>query len=101
MRAFLLIACLTGAVSACQPAAETNNPAIATDEAVKERQQSAPATGATSFTQEQARDHLISKGYTNPTALVKTPSGQWEGQATLNGETVDVSVDYQGNVTTP
>jgi hypothetical protein len=98
MRHLLGAICLAAALTACQPDAQTNNPAIATDSAVAEREASAPATGASSFTEAQAQDHLISKGYTNPTALTKSPSGEWVGQASMNGRTVNVTIDYQGNV---
>lgn len=97
MKLISIIGLLT-ALAACQPEAQTNNSAIATEQAVEEREQSAPATGANSFTQAQAQDHLTNKGYSNPTALVLTDTGEWVGQATLNGEVVNVSVDYQGNV---
>lgn len=100
MRASLIFIGMAAALSACQPDAQTNNPAVATEEAVTERELAAPATGATSFTEAQARDHLNNSGYTNPTSLTKSATGEWIGQATLNGETVNVSVDYQGNVTT-
>ncbi len=98
MKTLIGIFAMAAALAACQPDAQKNNPAVATEEAVNERETSAPATGANSFTEAQAQDHLISKGYVNPTALTQTASGEWTGQATLNGEIVDVIVDYQGNV---
>lgn len=98
MKSVIAMTCLTAALTACQPDAQTNNPAIATDEAVVERERSAPATGANSFTEAQAQDHLISKGYLNPTPMTRIATGEWTGKATLNGEAVNVSVDYQGNV---
>ncbi|MFN3313360.1 MAG: PepSY domain-containing protein [Hyphomonas sp.] len=98
MMKFVSIFVLAGMLAACQPDAQTNNAAIATDDAVRERQQSAPATGATSFTEGQAQDHLRDRGYTNPSTLQRTDSGEWTGTATLNGRTVNVSVDYQGNI---
>lgn len=89
-----------GFLAACNPNAETNNPAVATDEAVSERAATAPNMGATSFTEEQARMHLTEKGYTSPSGLAQAADGTWRGQATKDGRAVSVSVDYQGNVTT-
>jgi hypothetical protein len=93
--------CALGAVfvAACNPSAETDNPAIATDNAVAERATTAPSAGANSFTEGQARDRIIAAGYTNPTALTQTVEGVWTGQATQGDQTVMVMVDYQGNVT--
>jgi hypothetical protein len=87
-------------LAACNPNADTNNPAVATDEAVEERMAEAPAVGANSFTEDQARERLEAQGYTNPTGLMQGADGTWSGQATQNGQTVSVTVDYQGNVTT-
>jgi len=96
---------LVGAVaalllSACNPDAETNNPAVATDEATAERAAEAPAAGANSFTEEQARERLANMGYTDPSELTQSPDGTWRGQAMKDGQTVRVAVDYQGNVVT-
>jgi hypothetical protein len=85
-------------LAACNPAAETNNPAVATDEAVAERQAEAPAAGASSFTEEQAREHLMSRGYTNPSALTRTADGGWQGTASMGPDTYNVLIDYQGNI---
>jgi hypothetical protein len=96
----LPIIALIAALAACEPNADVTNPAIATDDAVQERKSTAPATGATSFTEQQARGHLVDKGYLNPTGLTLLDDGTWRGGATLNGQAVSVTVDYQGNVTT-
>jgi putative membrane protein len=37
-------------------------------------------------------------GFSNATNLKKDDNGVWRGRATKDGKTVDVSVDYQGNV---
>jgi hypothetical protein len=88
------------AATACTPDADVTNPAIATEEAVIERMADAPATGANSFTREQAISHLIDKGYTDPTGLVLSETGTWRGEAMFNNKIVAVAVDYQGNVAT-
>lgn len=93
------IAALTS-LAACNRNAETDNPAIATDEAVAERQADAPATGANSFTEDQARGRLAEQGYTDPIQLTRSEDGTWRGTATRNGQSVNVTLDYQGNITT-
>jgi hypothetical protein len=101
MRFFLAAAALAAAMLAgCQPDSDKTNPAIATDEAKEERAAVAPAAGANSFTEAQARDHIAKAGYTEVGALSQTPDGLWQGTATKDGASVSVSVDYQGNVTT-
>jgi putative membrane protein len=54
--------------------------------------------GANSFTEAQARERIEKAGYTNVSGLVKTQDGFWRGKAMKGGQTVQVSVDYQGNV---
>lgn len=84
---------------ACQPDADKTNPAVATEEAVAEREAAAPAIGANSFTQEQAKQRIEAAGYTGITELTKGEDGIWRAVASLGGQTQEVSVDYQGNVT--
>jgi hypothetical protein len=88
------------ALAACQPDSEKTNPAIATDEAKAERETAAPAAGASSFTEAQARDHATKAGYTGVGTLTQASDGTWQGPATKDGTSVTVVVDYQGNVTT-
>jgi hypothetical protein len=59
----------------------------------------APLAGANSFTEAQAREQLVEKGYTEVSALVKDENGIWRGKATMGGKVVDVQVDFKGNVT--
>ncbi|MFN3816555.1 hypothetical protein [Brevundimonas sp.] len=56
--------------------------------------------GANSFTEGQARGHIENAGYANVSALTLTDDGLWQGTATRNGETQNVSVDYRGAVST-
>ena len=84
---------------ACQPEADKTNPAVATEAAVAEREAAAPAIGANSFTQDQAKERIEKAGYTGITELTKGEDGIWRAVATLGGQTQEVSVDYQGNVT--
>ena len=58
----------------------------------------APAAGANSFTQAQAKPHIEKAGYSNVSGLIKDKDGIWRGKASKGGATVDVALDYQGNV---
>ena len=55
--------------------------------------------GANSFTQGQARQHILNSGYTDVSGLTKGQDGVWRGTATHNGSTVSVAMDFKGNVT--
>ena len=54
--------------------------------------------GANSFTEGQAKSRIENMGFANVTDLKKDDNGVWRGRAMKSGQTVDVSVDYQGNV---
>lgn len=86
-------------LSACQPESDKTNPAVATLESVAVREATAPATGANSFTENQARDRIIAAGYSNVSGMALGDDGVWRGSAMAAGQTQDVAVDYQGNVT--
>jgi hypothetical protein len=58
----------------------------------------APVAGANSFTMGQARDRIEAKGFTKVDALMLDSKGVWRGKAMKGGQSVDVSMDYQGNV---
>jgi opacity protein-like surface antigen len=58
----------------------------------------APAAGANSFTEGQAKSRIEGAGYSNISGLVKDKDGIWRGKASKAGKTVDVGLDYQGNV---
>lgn len=59
---------------------------------------SAPFAGANSFTEGQAQDRIIAAGLTGVSSLRKDGGGIWRGTATRNGRSVNVAVDYKGNV---
>ena len=54
--------------------------------------------GHNSFTEGQARKHIIKAGYASVTGLSKGKDGVWRGTAMKNGASVDVGMDYKGNV---
>jgi hypothetical protein len=58
----------------------------------------APVAGANSFTEGQAKSRIESKGYTNVSSLRKDDKGVWRGTAMRDGKSVDVSLDFEGNI---
>jgi hypothetical protein len=54
--------------------------------------------GANSFTEGQAKSRIESGGYNNVSDLKKDDSGVWRGKAMKDGKSVNVSLDFQGNV---
>jgi hypothetical protein len=58
----------------------------------------APAAGANSFTEGQAKSRLEKDGYTEISELTKDGDGLWRGKAKKAGQTVEVAIDYQGNI---
>ena len=58
----------------------------------------APVAGANSFTEGQAKSRIQDKGFKNVTGLAKDKDGVWRGKADQNGKSVNVSIDFQGNV---
>lgn len=57
------------------------------------------AKGHNSFTESQAQSRITKAGYTDVTALAKNKNGVWQGKAMKDGQTVNVALDYKGNVT--
>src|SRR3954465_9012773 len=72
------------------------NPAVKTTEG---NNPGAPAAGANSFTEGQAKARIESRGYGNVSELAKDKEGLWRGKAMKDGKSVNVTLDYQGNVT--
>ena len=59
----------------------------------------APKPGANSFTEGQARRHMLNSGYSSVSALTKGRDGVWRGTAMKGSTPVDVALDFKGNVT--
>jgi putative membrane protein len=57
-----------------------------------------PAKGANSFTEGQAQSRIADRGYSNVDDLKKDDDGVWRGNAQHNGQSVQVWLDYKGNV---
>ena len=62
------------------------------------RQVTAPVAGRNSFTEGEAKSRIEKMDFSNVSTLNKDDNGVWRGRAIKDGKTVDVSVDYQGNV---
>ena len=75
----------------------SSTPAVQTDSS--RRNTSAPVAGANSFTEGQARSRMEEAGFSSLTGLHKDDQGIWRGRGMHGGQSVDVSLDYQGNVT--
>jgi hypothetical protein len=99
MRKSILLACClvlpTMAVAQGTTQSGPQNPAV---KSPSENNSAAPVAGANSFTHDEAVSRLESKGYTKVKHLKQDSSGVWRGTAMKDGQSVSVSVDYQGNV---
>ena len=86
-----------GAAFAQNPPAQSgpNNPAVNTTGTNNANQ---PVAGANSFTEGQAKSRIESNGYGSVSGLKKDDNGVWRGKAMKDGKSVDVSLDFQGNV---
>ena len=60
----------------------------------------APVKGRNSFTEGEAKSRIEKAGFANVSGLKKDDEGVWRGTAVKDGRSVDVSLDYQGNVVT-
>jgi hypothetical protein len=58
----------------------------------------APIKGANSFTETQAKDRAVAQGLSDVGALNKDDDGIWRGPAMQDGKSVQVAVDFKGNV---
>lgn len=79
------------------PATDGETPAVATPDS---RNPTAPVEGANSFTEEQAKERITEAGYTDVAGLTLDDKGVWRGTAMKDGKSVNVALDYQGNIVT-
>lgn len=77
------------------PATDGDTPAVATPDS---KNPTAPVEGENSFTEEQAKERITKAGYADVTELTQDDKGVWRGTAMKDGKTVNVALDYQGNV---
>jgi opacity protein-like surface antigen len=96
-----VITVLTGAgVAFAQTAGPPANPNASTPAVGKPNANNpgAPAGGANSFTEGQAKSRIEGAGYSDISGLMKDKDGVWRGKASKAGKPFAVSLDYQGNV---
>jgi putative membrane protein len=58
----------------------------------------APTPGANSFTEAQAKARIEANGFSGVSSLLKDGNGVWRGAATKDGKSVQVSLDYKGDI---
>jgi putative membrane protein len=87
-----LLATSAGAQTA---ASGSHNPALKNG---APRPVAAPAKGANSFTENQARGRFAKAGYASLSKLIKR-NGVWQGTAMKGGKRATVMLDYKGNIT--
>ncbi|ESX94189.1 DUF4142 domain-containing protein [Mesorhizobium sp. M0761] len=73
----------------------STTPAVSTTDTTNS---AAPVPGANSFTEDQAKSRIQDAGFSGVSKLTKDDQGIWRGQATKDGKTTTVALDYQGNV---
>jgi hypothetical protein len=94
--AIALVFAASGALAQNPPANDgPNNKAV---NSKSEDNPGAPVAGANSFTEGQAQSRIEAKGYTNVGSLKKDTKGVWRGTAMRDGKSVDVSLDFEGNI---
>ncbi len=59
----------------------------------------APVPGKSSFTKSEVEKRLNDHGYSQVARLMQDDKSIWHGNAVKAGQTVNVAVDYQGNIT--
>ncbi len=88
----------TAPTSTATPApANSNNGAVNTSAA---NNAAAPVPGANSYTEGQAKARLEEKGFSEVTELKLDGQGIWRAKAMQSGKSVEVALDFQGNVFT-
>ncbi|MBB5091465.1 hypothetical protein HNQ68_002006 [Pseudochrobactrum saccharolyticum] len=75
----------------------TKTPAIVTPDSTNP---AAPVKGENSFTEDQAKEKIESAGFTEVKMQNLDTDGIWHATAQKAGASVNVLMDYQGNVTT-
>ena len=100
MRTYLAIAAAAAMLTSnamAQPAnRDANTPAVNSPNTPPNP--AAPVAGSNSFTEGQAKSRIEEKGFKDVSALKKDADGVWRGKAAQGGKTMNVSVDFQGNV---
>jgi hypothetical protein len=91
---------ILGAISAVAQTPANHKPSTPAISTSSDNNAGAPAAGANSFTERQARSRIEAAGYSHVTRLVKDKDGVWRGKGRKGGARRDVGLDYQGNIVT-
>jgi len=59
----------------------------------------APVPGKNSFTESEVKSRLEKHGYSGVSNLTKDDNSVWHASAQRGGRAVNVTIDYQGNIT--
>jgi len=97
----LLLPALLGASLVCGSALAQAAPDAKGNAPVKQMHtvdDGAATPGANSFTEGQAKQHILKSGYTSVSELAKGSDGVWRGVATKGGHSIHVALDFKGNV---
>lgn len=89
-------------VTAAYAQAPVANPHAPANAAIKDSDvgmTSTAAKGANSFTEAQARERIAKAGFTHISDLTKDDNGLWQGTAMKHKKSMNISLDYKGNVT--
>jgi hypothetical protein len=77
------------------PSTSQDTPAVATPDS---KNPDAPVAGANSFTEAQATERLEAAGFTSIEGLKLDDQGIWRAMAMKDSKSVEVALDYQGNI---
>ena len=77
--------------------ASPNPPAVSSGHA-DSKTSAAPVAGKNSFTKKQVAKRLRDHGYSHVKGLSQDDQGIWHGMAMKSGASVNVTLDYQGNI---
>src|SRR5665213_1086275 len=94
----LLLGMTAGAAFAQNAPSSSPTPQAVSTSNVETKTTAAPVVGANSFTESEARSRLEKFGYTDVTGLTKDNNSIWRGMAKKDGQSVNVALDYQGNI---
>jgi hypothetical protein len=94
--AALLMTAGLGFAQSDTPTTSQKTPAVATPDSSNP---GAPVAGKNSFTEAQAKSRLEKAGFSGVGGLKLDDQGVWRATASKDAAQVNVSLDYQGNVT--
>ena len=103
MRLIIVVAAVAAFSSAAfaqttSPGPGSSNPAVNVKPAGSPESTGSVQPGANSFTESQAKSRIEAQGFAQVMELKKDDQGVWRGRAMKDGRTVNVMLDFRGNV---